>query len=144
MTSRSATALVTSPMRAGILERSTKETPMNTDELRAEARVPVAQRGKLSAGNDWFACMVLDMSNSGLLLVSNKHLEIGQILEFRCELYPDRDLDCMIEVMHSNDDSAGAMITEIGEKAKSLLEMYLEEKFAIRLGKPPIARERRA
>ena len=114
---------------------------MDTHELRADARVPVTQRGNLSAGGEWFACMVLDMSNSGLLLVSNKHLEVGQILEFRCALYPDRFLECMIEVMHSNDDSAGAMITEIDEKAKNLLLSYLEEKLAIRLDKPPSARK---
>ena len=103
---------------------------MNTRELRAEVRVPVIQRGKLSAGNDWFGCMVMDMSNSGLLLVSNRLLEIGQIFDFRCELGPGKVFNCMIEIMHSNDDSAGAMITEIGEEATKLLQAYLEQKLS--------------
>jgi hypothetical protein len=36
----------------------------------------------------------------------------------------------MIEIMHSNDDSAGAMITEIGEQSTKLLQAYLEEKLS--------------
>jgi hypothetical protein len=130
-------------MRAAILEQSTNGVPMDTHELRAEARIPVTQRGNLSAGDAaWFPCMVLDMSSSGFLMVSNTHFEVGQILEFRCELYPEKSLNCMIEVMHSNEDSAGTMITEIDEKAKSLLQVYLEEKYAVKLDKPPKARER--
>ena len=99
-------------------------------ELRAEARIPVIHRGKLSAGNDWFECMVMDMSHSGLLLVSNRLLDIGQIFDFRCELGPGKVFNCMIEIMHSNDDSAGGMITEIGEDATKLLQAYLEEKLS--------------
>ena len=110
---------------------------MEGHELRAEVRVPVMQRGNLSAGSDWFGCMVMDISGSGMLIVSNKQLDVGQILEFRCELYPGKGLDCMIEIMHSNEDSAGAMITEIDEKATKLLHDYLEEKLAIKLDKRP-------
>ena len=110
------------------------------EELRAEVRVPVMRRGNLSAGSDWFGCMVMDMSGSGMLVVSNKQLEVGQILEFRCELYPGRMLNCMIEIMHSNDDSAGAMITEVDEKGTKLLQAYLEEKLAIKLDKRPSTR----
>ena len=115
---------------------------MPTHELRAEARIPVTQRGRVSAGNDWFPCMVLDMSNSGFLMVCNQQLAVGQILDFRCEPYPQKVLDCKIEVMHSNADSAGVMITEIAEKARSLLHLYLEEKYAVKLDKPPKARAR--
>jgi len=103
---------------------------MNTRELRAEVRVPVIRRGNLSVGSDWFGCMVMDMSKSGLLLVSNRHLEVGQIFDFRCELWTGKILNCMIEIMHSNDDSAGAMITEIDEEATKLLQAYLEQKLS--------------
>ncbi len=106
---------------------------MTTHELRAEARIPVTQRGNLSAGDSWFPCMVLDVSNSGFLMLCNKQLVTGQIFDFRCELYPGKFLDCKIEVMHSNDDSAGTMITDIDEKAMSLFNLYLEEKFAVKL-----------
>jgi hypothetical protein len=103
---------------------------MNAHELRAEVRVPVMQRGDLSVGSDWFRCMVMDMSNSGLLLVSNRLLEIGQIFDFRCDFGPGKVFNCMIEIMHCNDDSAGAMITEIGEQSTKLLQAYLEEKLS--------------
>jgi|SRR6185503_7155494 hypothetical protein len=114
---------------------------MNAQELRAEVRVPVMQRGNLSAGTEWFSCMVMDMSSSGLLIVSTRQLEAGQILEVKCELYPGKVLDCMVEVMHSDEDSAGTMITEIDERATKLLQGYLEEKLAVMLDKKPTARE---
>ena len=106
---------------------------MPTHELRAEARIPVTQRGNLSAGDAWFPCMVMDMSNSGFLMVCTRQLPVGQILDFRCELYPGKFLDCMVEVMHSDDDSAGMMITEIDEKTRLLYYAYLEEKYAVKL-----------
>ena len=106
---------------------------MPTHELRAEARIPVTQRGKLSAGGEWFPCMVLDVSNSGFLLVSNKQLTVGDIFDFRCELNPGKFLDCKIEVMHSDGDSAGTLITDIDEKAVNLFQGYLQEKYAIKL-----------
>lgn len=102
----------------------------STHELRAEARIAVTHRGNLSAGHEWFPCMVLDMSRSGFLMVSNRQLDVGQILDFRCELYPGEVLDCMIEVMHSQNDTAGMMITEIDDKATWLLRAYLEEQAA--------------
>jgi len=111
---------------------------MTTRELRAEARIPVTQRGKLNVGDEsWFPCMVLDVSNSGFLIVSNKKLPVGQILEFRCELYPGKTFDCKIEVMHSKDDSVGTMITDIDDKATSLFNTYLEEKIAVNLISKP-------
>ena len=109
----------------------------STHELRAEARVPVTHRGNLSAGDAWFPCMVLNMSNSGFLMVSNKTLPVGQILDFRCELYPGKFLDCMIEVMHTDDDAAGMMITEIDANCTALLLASLEEKLAVKLDVHP-------
>src|SRR5262245_33466383 len=113
---------------------------MERQELRAEIRVPVLQRANLNAGAEWFACMVMDMSGSGLLLVSNRQLEVGQIFEFRCELYPGKLMECMIEVIHSKNDSAGAMITEIDDTSTKLLKSYLEEQLAVKLDKRPSAR----
>ena len=113
---------------------------MERHELRAEIRVPVLQRANLNAGSEWFACMVMDMSNSGLQLLSNRQLEIGHIFEFRCELYPGKSMECMIEIIHSKNDSAGAMITEIDDNSTQLLKSYLEEKLAIKLDKQPPAR----
>lgn len=105
-------------------------------ELRAEARIPVVQRGALGAGSEWFTCMVLDMSHNGFLMVANRQLEVGQLFDFRCELYPGRFLECMIEVRHADNDSAGAMITEIDKPTMNLLHAYLEEKCAERLDDP--------
>ena len=110
---------------------------MTTREMRAEARIPVVRRGKMSVGDDWFPCMVLDMSNNGFLMVCNKQLAVGQIFDFRCELYPGRFLECMIEVMHSDSDSVGTMITEIDVAATKLLQVYLAERLAVNLENRP-------
>lgn len=114
---------------------------MSAHELRAEARIAATQRGRLSAGDTWFPCMILDMSGSGFRLVSNKHLPVGQTLEFRCELYPGKSLECFIEVMNSDDDSAGMMITEIDDNAAKLLHTFLEERFAVKLATPKPRRQ---
>jgi len=106
---------------------------MSTRELRAEARIAVTRRGKLSTGDPWFPCTVLNMSNNGFLMAADQQLGVGQILEFRCELYPGQVLDCMTEVMHSNDDSAGVMITEIDENGTRMLQTYLEQQDAVKL-----------
>ena len=115
---------------------------MVTQELRAEVRIPVTQRGSLSAGDAWFPCMVLDVSNSGFLMVTNMHLPVGQTLDFRCELYPKKVFECMIEVMHSQDDSAGMMITEIDDNSSRLLHAYVEDKYTVKLDNLPKARLR--
>ena len=112
----------------------------STHELRAEARIPVTRRGNLSAGETWFPCMVLDMSNSGFLMMSNRHLAVGQILDFRCELYPEQVFDCKIEVLRFNEDGAGVKITEIDEKSARLFQLYILEKHAVTLEKKPKAR----
>jgi len=110
---------------------------LHTHEMRAEARLPVTQRGKLGVGTDWFPCMVLDMSNSGFLMLSNKQLAVGQTFDFRCEFAPQKVFECKIEIMHSNDDSVGTMITEIDTRSTGLLHSYLEEKYAVKLEDRP-------
>ena len=68
---------------------------MKGRELRAEARIAVREKGSLSAGSlnigdAWFPCVVQDMSDSGFLILCSKDLSVGQVLEFRCELFPEK------------------------------------------------------
>ena len=105
-------------------------------ELRAEARIAVSRRGKLGSGETWFPCMVLDMSNSGFLMLCTKELAVGQVLDFRCELFPEKVLDCKIEIRHFSDTGLGTKITEIDKKGLTLCQQYLEEQYSDRLNKP--------
>ena len=103
-------------------------------ELRTEARVAVKQRGQLHAGETaWFPCLVLDMSNHGFQILCTRDLEVGQLLDFRCELLPQKVLGCKLEVRHFADSALGAKIIEIDEQSNNLCQRFLEEQYSDKL-----------
>jgi hypothetical protein len=107
--------------------------PMRTPDLRAEARIPVSQKGALNSGGKWFPCRVLDMSDSGLSIICTKQFPMGQLLEFRCELYPGRHLECKIEIRHTSAEFMGAKIVEIDKQGISLYQLFLQEEYSAKL-----------
>ena len=107
---------------------------IKTRELRAEARIAVSQSGALNSGEpSWFPCMVLDMSDNGFLIICNESLSVGQILQFRCELYPQKTLECKIEIRHVSDSGMGTKIVEIDNKGTRLIQSYLQELYSTKL-----------
>lgn len=108
---------------------------MKTKDLRAEARIPVSQRGTLNAGEAWFPCLIQDMSESGFLIMCSRELAVGENLEFRCELFPGKLLNCKIEVKHVSDSSVGTKIIEIDKRGASLCQLFLQEQYSVRLNK---------
>ena len=98
-------------------------------ELRAELRAAVARKGALSAGEGSFPCVVQDMSDSGLLIMCARPLIVGQTLQFRCELFPDQALECLIEVVHVGENGVGAKIVEIDEAGSKQIQLILQEHF---------------
>jgi hypothetical protein len=107
-------------------------------ELRGEARIVVRERGTLKRGSlgdaaEWFPCMVQDMSDSGFLILCSKELAIGQVLDFRCQLYPEKTLTCKVEVRHISANGAGTKVTEIDNRGASLIKLYLEEQYSLKL-----------
>ena len=96
---------------------------MKNRELRAEARIAVRQRGDLKAQVDWFPCLVHDMSGGGFLLMCSRDVEVGQVLDFRCELFPEKRLECRIEVRHVGDAGVGTRIIEIDERGSKLCQL---------------------
>lgn len=106
---------------------------MKGRDLRAEARIAVRLRGLLNTGDAWFPCMIHDMSDSGFLILSSKELSVGQILEFKCELFPEKTLNCKIEIRHIGPSGMGTKITEIDRRGISLVELYLQEQYSLKL-----------
>jgi hypothetical protein len=107
---------------------------MKSRDLRAEMRVPVSQKGALSSGDTlWFPCLIVDMSDSGILMMSNREIPVGQVLDYRCELFPNQYLECKLKVMHVDDTRLGTKIVEIDEKGMSLCKLFLEEQYAHKL-----------
>jgi len=79
--------------------------------------------------------MVLDMSNHGFLMLCTRELAVGQVLDFNCQLYPEKTLDCKVEVRHSGVDALGTKIVEIDPKAQDLCQQFLEEQYSEKLNK---------
>ena len=77
--------------------------------------------------------MVQDMSDSGFLILCSKELSVGQVLEFRCELFPEKTLNCKIEIRHISHSGMGTRIIEIDKRGTGLCQLYLQEQYALRL-----------
>jgi hypothetical protein len=104
---------------------------MKSRDLRAEMRVPVSQKGELSSEDSlWFPCLIVDMSDSGILMMSNREIQVGQVLDYKSELFPGKVLECKLEVMHVDDTRLGTKIVEIDEMGMSLCKLFLEEQYA--------------
>ena len=108
---------------------------MQSRELRAEARIAVTEGGQLNTGETWFPCVVLDMSNSGFQILCARDISVGQVLDFRCELLPQKVLDCRLEVIHLNDDALGAKIVEIDQAGQDLCRQFLKQQHSDNLDK---------
>jgi len=106
---------------------------MKGRELRAEPRIAVRERGSLNSGEAWFPCMVQDMSDSGFLILCSKDFSVGQVREFRCELFPEKTLNCAIEVRHISPSGMGTKITEIDKRGADLIQLYLQEQYSLKL-----------
>ena len=108
---------------------------MRPQEQRAEPRMSVSRRGTLKSGEIWFPCLVQDMSKKGFFLVSNRAHRVGQSLDLRFALYPEKNLECKVEVRHVNEMGVGAQIVEIDQKGIDLCQLYLQEQYAERLNR---------
>lgn len=115
---------------------------MKGRELRAEARIPVKEKASLRGGvlvaaataeDGWFPCVVQDMSDTGFLILCSKEVAVGQILEFRCQLFPEKTLNCKIQVRHVSSNGMGTKVVEIDSRGSRLVELYLEEQYSLRL-----------
>jgi hypothetical protein len=73
------------------------------------------------------------MSDSGFLILCSKDISVGQVLEFRCELFPEKTLTCKIEVRHISAAGMGTKVTEIDRRGSGLVELYLQEQYSLKL-----------
>ena len=100
---------------------------MITHERRAESRVPITHRGTLGAHSARFPCLIQDMSSKGFLIMCNEKVQVGDILELRSELAPQRFLQCNLEVRHISDDCLGTRIVEMSEAGSMLCRQFIDE-----------------
>jgi len=95
-----------------------------------EARVAISENALLKSEYNWIPCVLVNMSDHGFLIKCNEAFQIGQVLEFSCELYPSKTLDCKIEVRHISAAGMGTKIVEINEYGVRLCTLYLEEQYS--------------
>jgi PilZ domain len=109
-------------------------------DLRAEPRVSVSCHGTLRLGESSAPCFIQNMCSRGFLIRSSKELPVGKILQLRCELDPERTVECTVEVRHVNRDCLGARVIEISDDGRILCKRFLEEQHALQRGGSDAAR----
>lgn len=126
-------------LRAGVRIAVNLRAELNYEDVRPELDFTVTpepgQRAESISEDPWFPCRLLDISDQGFLLVCNKTLAVGQILSLRCELYPEKLLECKIEIRHTDKTGTGTRIVEIDAKNKGLCQLFLQEHYSDKLNK---------
>ena len=104
---------------------------MKKVELRAEVRVPITHRGTISASSTPIPCLIQEFSSKGFLIMSTAQFQVGDILGLKSELYPERFLQCQVEVRHINDDCLGTRIVEVSDAGLRLCRQFIDEHFSL-------------
>jgi len=95
-----------------------------------ESRLGVSEEASLKSGSNSFPCALVNMSDHGFLIRCSEAFQIGQVLEFSCELYPSKTLNGKIEIRHISAAGMGTKIVEIDEYGVRLCALYLEEQYS--------------
>ena len=126
-------------LRAGVRIAINRKAELNFVDARPELDFTVTpeqgQGAELISGDGWFPCKLLDISDQGFLLVCNKTLAVGQILSLRWELYPEKLLECKVEIRHIYESGIGTKIVEMDAKSIALCQLFLQEHYSDRLNK---------
>lgn len=100
-------------------------------ELRAEMRVPITHRATLHPSIEPYPCLIQEFSTKGFLIMCAVKVKVGEILELRCELFPERFLQCYVEVRHINDDCVGTKIVHISDDGLKLCRQFIDQHFSL-------------
>jgi hypothetical protein len=126
-------------LRAGVRIAINLRAELNFGDARPELDFTVTpeqgQGAESISGDAWFPCRLLDMSDHGFLLVCSKALAVRQILDLRCKLYPDKLLECKVEIRHADATGIGARIVEIDQKSIGFCQLFLQEHYSDKLNK---------
>ena len=105
---------------------------MKKPDLRAELRIPITHRGALAVPDAWVPCLIENVSSVGFLIMCSKKFTVGEVLELKCALYPERFLQCKVEVRHITDMCVGTKIVEINNDGIALYRQFLDEHYILR------------
>ena len=100
-------------------------------DLRTEMRVPITRRGTLGSTSSWFPCLIQDCSTQGFQIMSTTKLSVGDVVELRSELYPQRMFHCKVEVRHFNDMCLGTRIVDVSDEGRMLCRQFVDEQVSL-------------
>ncbi len=116
----------TFPTRAACVADAIKQGALKRDR-REEPRVELSRRATLLVGGASIPCLLQNFSGKGFFIISNQQFAVGQFLDLKCALYPDKYLRCRVEVKHLAETCVGTKIVSIGEDGRVLLQRFLQE-----------------
>jgi len=99
-------------------------------DLREEFRIPLRRNGWLSSSDTWVPCIIENVSAQGFLIMSNTTFPAGAVVVLKCELFPQRFLQCRIQVVHITDTCMGVKIIEMNGYAFAIFREFFEEYYA--------------
>lgn len=79
-----------------------------------------------------YPCLIQEFSSKGFLIMSSVKAQLGDKLELKCELYPERFLQCKVEVRHINDDCLGTKIVEVSDAGLTLCRQFIDEHVSLK------------
>lgn len=103
---------------------------MTGPEQRVEPRIAVNFRGTLTQDGTTTSCVIQNMCSRGFLIQAHRTLPVGHCLKLTCELYPDCNVECTVQVRHVNRECLGARVIEFSGDSQRVCRSYLEEQAA--------------
>ncbi len=95
---------------------------------RTHSRIEVGRKGRLERGAVSAACIVLDVSESGVRIESRLYVRPGDLLHLLIDLDQGRTLACTIQPVQVRSPRFGARIVSISPDDQERLSQLLDER----------------
>lgn len=102
---------------------------------RAEVRVAMSHIGSLSSPATWVPCLIQDISSNGFQIICDEKratgdapTTVGETFELKWFPYPDKVLQCRIEIRHITDQCIGTRTVEISDENLLLCRRYIHDR----------------
>jgi hypothetical protein len=102
-------------------------------EKRKAPRIDVTMRAALIKGTTTYACLVQNVSTSGIYMVCGSPFVPCDVLTCRFEVDNRELIEAVVQVKHCDDFGIGVEIRQMSEKAASLYSRFLEGFYSERL-----------
>lgn len=101
---------------------------LSEKDQRRDLRFKDSFRGSIDYLGSSYLCLVDDISQHGLHLLSGAAVDVGDRMSVHLQPSPDAGLSCLIEVRHVTSDGLGAKIVYIGNADAYVLSDRVEKR----------------